>query len=120
MKLIRETKDKNELDHICTLLESRGIPVHVGEEHQHQLGGHAMPFLRYRLHVVLDSQYDDALKLLEDENHEVAEPVDIKAFRECEEEEARPEVMNRMLGWMGVMVLILSVLLYLMFQLADQ
>lgn len=119
MKLLRETKDKNELDHIRTLLESRGIPVHVGEEHQHHLGGHAMPFLRYRLHVILDSQYDDALKLLEDENHEVAEPVDIKAFRDYEEQ-ARPEVMNRILGWMGVIVLVLSVLLYLMFQLANQ
>lgn len=119
MKLLRETKDKNELDHLRTLLESRGIPVHVGEEHQHQLGGHAMPFLRYRLHVILDSQYDDALKLLEDENHEVAEPVDIKAFRDYEEQ-ARPEVMNRILGWMGVIVLVLSVLLYLMVQVANQ
>lgn len=119
MKLLRETRDKNELDGIRALLESRGIPVHVGEEHQHHLGGHAMPFLRYRLHVVLDSQYDDALKLLEDENHEVAEPVDIKAFRDFEEQ-ARPEVMNRILGWAVATVIILSVLLYLMYQVVDQ
>lgn len=119
MKLIRETKDKNELDRIRGLLESRGIPVHVGEENQHHLGGHAMPFLRYRLHVVLDSQYGDALKLLEDEDHEVADPVDIKAFRDYEEQ-IRPEVMNRMLGWMGVIVLILLLLLYLMYQVVDQ
>lgn len=119
MKLIRETKDKNELDRFRRLLESRGIPVHVGEENQHYLGGHAMPFLRYRLHVMLDSQYDDALKLLEDENHEVADPVDMNAFREYEAQ-ARPEVMNRMLGWMGVIVLILSVLLYIMYQVVDQ
>lgn len=119
MKLIRQTKDKNELDHLRTLLESRGIPVHVGEEHQHHLGGHAMPFLRYRLHVVLDSQYDDAVKLLEDENHEVTDPVDLKAFRDYEEQ-IRPEVMNRILVWMGVIVLVLSVLLYLMYQVVEQ
>lgn len=118
MKLLRETKDKNELDRIRTLLESRGVPVHVGEENQHHLGGHVMPFLRYRLHVVLDFQYDDALKLLEDENHEVAEPVDLEAFREYQQQ-AQPDVMNRMIGWLTVSVLIVSVLLYLMYQVAN-
>lgn len=118
MKLLLETKEKHELDRVRMLLESRGVPVHVDSEDQHRLGGHAMPFLRYRLHVVLDSQYDDAMKLLEDENHEVAEPVDMAAFRD-EMEQARPQVMNRILGWMVVVVIVLSILLFLMHRFTD-
>lgn len=118
MKLLRETKDKSELDRIRVLLESRGIPVHVGDENQHHLGGHAMAFLRYRLHVVLDFQYEDALKLLEDENHEVAEPVDIEEFRNYQRA-SQPEVLNRILGWLVVAVIVCSVLLYVMYQVAS-
>lgn len=119
MKLLLKTKEKNELDRVRMLLESRGIPVHVDGENQHHLGGHAMPFIQYRLNVVLDAQYDDALKLLEDENHEVAEPVDMEAFRE-QQEQAAPEAMNRILGWMAVVVLILSALLFVMYQVVDR
>lgn len=119
MKLIRETKDKNELDRLRTLLESRGVPVHVDGENQQHLGGHAMPFLRYRLHIILDFQYEDAMKLLEDEHYQVADPVDMNAFQELQEQ-ARPDAMNRMLGWLVAAVIVCSGLLYLMYQVVDQ
>lgn len=118
MKFLLKTKEKSELDRVRMLLESRGIPVHVDGENEHRLGGHAMPFIGYRLNVVVDSQYEDAMKLLEDESHEVADPVDMDAFREYQEE-AGPEVMNRILGWMVAAVIGLSILLYLMYQVVD-
>lgn len=119
MKFLLKTKEKSELDRVRMLLESRGIPVHVDGENEHRLGGHAMPFIGYRLNVVVDFQYEDAQKLLEDESHEVANPVDMEAFREYQEQ-ARPEAMNRILGWMMVAVIVLSVLLFLMYQLVEQ
>lgn len=119
MKFLLKTKEKNELDRIRMLLESRGIPVHVDGENEHRLGGHAMPFIGYRLNVVIDSQYEDALKLLEDENHEVANPVDMEEFRDYQEQ-AGPAVMNRILGWMVLAIIALSGVLFMLYQLAGR
>lgn len=94
-----------------------GIPVYVGEEDQHRLGGHAMFFLKYRLNVVLDFQYDDAVKLLEDPDHQVAEPVDIEEFRNYQQQ-AQPDVLNRMIGWLIGAVIVCLGLLYVMYQVA--
>jgi hypothetical protein len=117
MKFLLKTKEKSELDRIRMLLESRGVLVHVDGENEHRLGGHAMPFIGYRLHVVVDAQYEDALKLLEDEEHEVADPVDMDEFR-AYQEEARPEVMNRIINWMVLAVIGLLAVVFLMYQLA--
>jgi hypothetical protein len=68
MKLLLESTDTAMLMARSALLEARGIPIHldavahVGVVPQH-------------LYIVLDEQLGDALALLEDENHEVSNPV---------------------------------------------
>jgi len=67
----RTTRDRAE---IAALLESRGIPVYV------DWGWRIRNPSRGAIFVCLDAQYDDAVALLGDENHDVAEPVDVEAF----------------------------------------
>jgi hypothetical protein len=59
---------------IVARLESRGIPVYVDSLSAFRNPGRGAIF------VCLDAQYADAVALLRDENHIVAEPVDVEAF----------------------------------------
>lgn len=74
MRLLDCANSTLQRPEIVALLESRGIPVFVGA------GSKLRYPTRGAIYVCLDAQYDDAVALLGDENHDVAEPVDVEAF----------------------------------------
>src|SRR5262249_6375222 len=78
MRLIAQTGSIAERDRIARLLESRGIPVF------HDKSGQSVLIKTVPIFVCIDTQYDDALALLANENHEVAAPVDVEAFHKAE------------------------------------
>jgi len=59
---------------IVARLESRGIPVYVDSVSAFRNPGRGAIF------VCLDAQYADAVALLRNEDHIVADPVDVEAF----------------------------------------
>jgi hypothetical protein len=67
----RTTRDRAE---VAALLESRGIPVYVDWSWRGRNPS------RGAILVCIDAQYDDAVALLADAEHDVAEPVDVAAF----------------------------------------
>ena len=68
--------DPDERLRIRTLLESRGIPV-FEQAGRWTVTGRAM-------FVCIDAQYEDALALLANEDHEVHDPVDVAEFEKSE------------------------------------
>ena len=68
MKLLLESTDRAMLLEKAALLHSQGVPVHLEEvPHVGAVPSH--------LYVMFDRQYDDAMALLQDATHTVAQPV---------------------------------------------
>jgi hypothetical protein len=76
MRLLQYVHDATERDRISILLESRGIPVFCQDN---------IPTIRNptrgAVFVCINAQYDDAVALLANEDHEVRQPVDVEEFR---------------------------------------
>src|SRR4051812_23292862 len=76
MRLLAYFQSYQERDGMAMRLESRGIPVF------HDNGGVGIRNpARIALFVCINAQYDDAVALMRDENHDVREPVDVEAFK---------------------------------------
>lgn len=76
MRYLATVHDTHELHRMRTLLRERGVPTYVGDASVRLL-------TRQKLFVCIDSQLDDALKVLKDPTHRVAEPVDAQAFEDA-------------------------------------
>ena len=68
MKQILESTDTTLLISRATLLRARGIPTHMDEVAH-------VGVVPQHLYILHDEQFDDALALLEDESHEVSNPI---------------------------------------------
>lgn len=115
MKQLLQTMEKQELENARILLESRGIPVFVGNEHSANYAGLASPARQLLLWVVLDEQWPDAVALLRDENHEVRAPVDVAEFYRQAEEQRRDTARALFDRAMLLLVLIIAAFLALFF-----
>ena len=115
MKRLADIGDKAELEGVRLLLESKGIPVFVGNEAGARNMGFLTPGRQQTLWVVFDEQLDDALALMADPEHVVDEPVDIEAYQSQSdhmEAHTRNQVFRMvMLGGLAVVVLV-GLLLY--------
>jgi|SRR5690349_7791295 len=98
MRLLAYVKSLEERDRIAMLMESRGIPVFYDKS------GRTVLISTIPIFVCIDAQYDDAVALLANGEHEVAEPVDVEAFRRAEGR-AQPVVLK------GAAVALLAVVL---------
>jgi hypothetical protein len=110
MKLLTQVGDKAQLDGLTLLFESKGIPVFVGNEAAARNMGFLSPGRQHALWVVFDEQYDDALALLADPEHEVENPVDVEEYRR-RLEDAEAGARNRIFGMVmlgGVVVVLLA------------
>lgn len=90
MRLLFESGSTDELDNTKALLESNGIPVFISSEETFLM---RPGFTGYKkgLWVCLDEQYRDALALLKNPDHQVAQSVDVEAFhRELEASKRQP------------------------------
>lgn len=80
MKLLFQTKSRLDIDKAKLLLESNGIPVFIGNENSSRFLGPLGPAASLGFWVVIDDQTDDAIALLNNENHVVSNPVDVDAY----------------------------------------
>jgi hypothetical protein len=80
MKLLFESIDRMDIDEAKLLLESRGIPVFVGNEDSARNWGLVYLARRYALWVPLDQQFEDAKALLKNKNHEVSVSIDVEDY----------------------------------------
>ena len=80
MKLLFKTSDQDEIEHVKMLFDSKGIPVFVGNEGTARNLGGMSPVGKYQLWVALNEHYEDAVALLENEDHEVLNPVDVQDY----------------------------------------
>ena len=101
---------------IKLLLESNGIPASISNKGFARLY-HFIPNT-LAVFVYLDEQYEDAIKLIENPDHVVTNPVDIDAFYAAlESEPMQNEIhnaMNRLILGMFVFGLVCAFLLYLL------
>jgi len=75
MKSILHSADKTEIYKAHLLLAGKGIPTFIGNANS----GPALGFVyadRYTLWVCLEFQYEDAIAVLKNPEHDVQEPVD--------------------------------------------
>lgn len=83
MKLLTELHDLAEQQRIKLLMESNGILIHIANEDTARNLGFLHPAGKYAIHVVYDEQYEDAVKLMNNENHVVKKPVDIEEYKKA-------------------------------------
>lgn len=105
MKLIHQARDKPEAEQIRYLLESRGIPAFVSNTPRVSI--------RKALHqspsvwVYLDSQVEDATRLLADPEHEVGNSVDVEQFYAVMNSREAKDTASRFL--LSIMLKVLAV-----------
>ena len=75
MKRLTNVYDRNELATVRSLLQSRGVPTYVGFRRFT-----TEPFV---LFVCIDSQFEDALALMQNPRHSVAHPVDAHVWEQA-------------------------------------
>ena len=76
MRSLPHIESSAERERVAELLESHGIPVFLGRSGRNV---RTAPMF-----VCIDAQYDDAIALLANPDHEVAEPIDVEAFKRAE------------------------------------
>ena len=96
MRYLRDVHDAEEVDRLVALLEDRGIAPYV------QPIGLRRMLKRYKLFVMLDAQFEDAVALLRDPEHVVVHPLDpaaIAAIRESHGTWNLPH-LDALLAWL--------------------
>jgi len=98
MRLIAQINDPDERGRVRTLLEDNGIPVF-------QQQGYRDPGAKATF-VCIDSQYDDAIALLANPNHEVRDPVDVQEFHRRADTSGSPQLLKAaLLVLLGVLLI---------------
>lgn len=80
MKFVYKTNDPNQANSIKHLLQENGIPVNVMGNSMRNRGTHIPQGIEVRIY--LNEQYSDALQLIKNPEHKVANPVNIDEFYE--------------------------------------
>jgi hypothetical protein len=103
MRLIALINDPDARGRVRTLLEDNGIPVFQQQGSRDPRGAQAT-------FVCIDSQYDDAIALLANPNHEVREPVDVQEFHRHADTSGSPQLLRAVLLVLLGVVLICGLL----------
>lgn len=74
MRLLTYIHDRGELNRVTSLMTGKGIATHV------VYVGRAHGPTRWAVFICINAQIDDAVRLLEDERHVVASPIDVAEF----------------------------------------
>ncbi len=88
MQILFHTTEKAEALNTKILLELRGIPTFIGSENS----GPAFGFIaanKYTIWVCLDEQYQDAVALLDNPDHEVTTGIDVDEYYKAVEEQTK-------------------------------
>jgi hypothetical protein len=111
MKILFHSPFKSEIESAKILLESKGIPVFIGSQNSGPALGILIAANKYTLWSCIDSQYEDALKVLNDPGHEVSEPIDISDFQQFTENN-RQASANRFFNWVMSFLIVLLILIF--------
>lgn len=114
MKQLIQSENKAEIDGVRILLESKGIPVFIGNEDSARNMGWLLSAREYVLWVLVEKQYEDAVSLLKDPEHEVRMSVDMEEYRKSSSW-MREQNMQKIFNWL---IFLLATLLGLVFFLA--
>ena len=101
MKLITKSIDASQLHVLKELLEANGIPALINGENTARM---ITPFLMTEpsLWVYLDEQRDEALRLIEDPDYEVANKADMVEFYKIADTITdKPQSLNTTLVYLG-------------------
>ncbi len=107
MKHLRRFEDEESSTVALYLLRDNGIPTHTTSSVK---GSYQLD-----VHVILDHQYDDAVRLLEDPTHEVANPVDMNEFDRLKN---HPAILDTIVKWALLCLVAAAVLAGAVFYLA--
>lgn len=99
MRYLARFHDRDELARIRALLRAKGVPTWATTVESRRLGWQGT------LHVCVDEQLDDALRLLRDPAHVPAHPVDAEAFERALAEGDASALLVRMTNRLLLMVL---------------
>ena len=117
MKFVYQAHTLEEANEIKYLLENAGIPTSISNKRFAQLN---VPFIPHTLgiFIYIDSQYDDAIALINNTNHQVSEPVDVDAFytmlESTSHKEAVHHAMNNFIWGMVAVGIICAFLIYIL------
>ena len=119
MKLVYKSNDPNEANDITMLLENNGIPSELFENDLRNRGTHIPD--GQEVHIYVNTQYNDALELIKNPNHEVKQPIDISKFNKTLESEEVKSSINQLKNQfikygsivIAIFLLFLSYLIYI-------
>jgi hypothetical protein len=104
MKLVTKSLDASQLHVLKELLEANGIPALINGENTARM---ITPFLMTEpsLWVYLDEQKDEALRLIEDPDYEVANKADMVEFYKIADTITdKPQSLNTTLVYLGTIM----------------
>lgn len=114
MRLVRRYFDLANAENDAEFLEGRGIPTHLSSKASFSLGGAHTGAIRVGLWVILNSQFADAVKVLEDPNYPVSSPLSKAQIIELKEQaavSALDSLFNTVMHWfiLSLLVVVLGV-----------
>ena len=106
MRKIVEVETSSELERITTLMHASGVPTYSRSAGSY-FGG--SPWIIY---ACLDSQGDDAAKLLADPSYKIADPVDVDAFDFAAPRSNVGLILLWSLGFIAIVLVALALAVY--------
>jgi hypothetical protein len=106
MKSLGYFEDAEERERIRDLLASRGIPTYWTRTYRS---------VRGMLFVCINEQFDDAMAVLKNPDHEVAQPVDVAEFERRTKSDGLGTILHGTVATLGFLLCIIGVLLAIHF-----
>jgi hypothetical protein len=108
MRFLANLDPQSETHRVRELLRRKGIPTITAPG-----GGFPLRPRQDALFVCLDEHYDDALRLLSDNAHEVANPVDVEQYELSAARQGHGSLLKLTLAVAGVVILVFAIVVYL-------
>ena len=114
MKLLTETADTEEYFRIKLLFEQKGIAAHFANEDSARNFGFLHPAGRYAIYVVFEEQYEDAKKLLVNDDHHVETTMDLSNsdFASINSDENKKLVNNKIINVIVALLVVICLITY--------
>ena len=114
MQLLTHVYSWEERARIESLLNERGIPTYARSTGVGR--GFYEASKRWAIFVCLNAQLDDAIALLKDPDHDVAEPVNVSEFNEAIESVGTAPIVGWAVGSAAFFVVLFCAMLYVLWQ----
>jgi len=99
MRMVAKYQSRSEADERAAFLQAHGIATHVSDMTSMRPNLAHQGQFRAGLWVVLEAQYDDALGLLENPDHNVSNPLSVDQLQHMETQ-GMEQARNDLLKWL--------------------